>query len=228
MSALRMSPSPDWLEDMEPLARTKPASPVGARWWMKCCTQAKLALPAGGVPCAQRLSSAQPLAAPVAVVERRVGQDEVGPQVGVQIAVEGVVAVVAEVGVDAPQGEVHLGQPPSGGVVALLAVDADVADAAAVGLNELLALHEHAARAAAGVVDAALVRGQHLDQQAHHAARRVELAALLALGAGELAEEVFVDAAEDVLRPAAASPRPMVPIRSTSSPSRCLSSWGRA
>ena len=60
-------------------------------------------------------------------------------------------------------------------------------------------LHEHAARAAAGVVDAALVGREHLDQHAHDAGRRVELAALLALGAGELGEEVLVDAAEDVL-----------------------------
>ena len=57
MMALRMSPSPDWFDDMLPLARTNPASPFGARWWMKCCTQAKLALPAGGVPNCQRLSS---------------------------------------------------------------------------------------------------------------------------------------------------------------------------
>ena len=56
-------------------------------------------------------------------------------------------------------------------------------------------------RAAAGVVDAALVRGEHLDEHADDAARRVELAALLALGARELGEEVLVDAAEGVLRP---------------------------
>ena len=75
----------------------------------------------------------------------------------------------------------------------------EVADAAAVGEDELLALHEHAARAAAGVVDAALVRLDHLDQQLDDGLRRVELAAALAFGAGELAEEVFVDAAEHVL-----------------------------
>ncbi len=42
---------------------------------------------------------------------------------------------------------------------------------AAVGLDELLALDEHAARAAAGVVDAALVGREHLDQHADDAAR---------------------------------------------------------
>jgi hypothetical protein len=69
-----------------------------------------------------------------------------------------------------------------------------------VGLHEAFGLHEHAGRAAAGVVDAALVGFEHLDQQPHDAARREELAAELALGLGELAEEVLVDAAERVAR----------------------------
>ncbi len=63
---LRISPSPDWDELIEPLASTKPAIPSGARWWRKCWTQAKLALPAGGVPYTQRLSSRRQVAAPVA------------------------------------------------------------------------------------------------------------------------------------------------------------------
>jgi hypothetical protein len=65
-------------------------------------------------------------------------------------------------------------------------------------LDELLALHEHAAGAAARVVDPALIGCEHLDQHAHDMRRRIELAALLALGAGELRQEIFVDAAEDV------------------------------
>jgi hypothetical protein len=71
-----------------------------------------------------------------------------------------------------------------------------------VGFDEFLRLHEHAAGAAAGIVDAAFVGGEHLDEKADDALRGVELAAFLALGAGELAEEVLVDAAEDVLRAA--------------------------
>ena len=68
-----------------------------------------------------------------------------------------------------------------------------------MGGDELLRLDEHAARAAAGVVDAALVRFNHLDEQLHDRAGRVELASSLALLGGELAEEVLVDAAEHVL-----------------------------
>ena len=65
--------------------------------------------------------------------------------------------------------------------------------------DELHRLHEHARGTAAGVVDAAAVGFEHLDQELDHAARRVELAALLPLGAGELGEEVLIDTAEHVL-----------------------------
>jgi hypothetical protein len=106
---------------------------------------------------------------------------------------------VADLRVDAADGEVHLREPPRR-VVRLLAVDGDVAEFARVGFDELLALHEHAARAAARVVDAALVGREHFDQQADHVLRRVELAAALALGTREAGEEILVDAAQGVLR----------------------------
>ena len=44
-----------------------------------------------------------------------------------------------------------------------------------------------------------MVRLQHLHQQLDDGLRRVELAAALALGVGEAAQEVLVDAAQDVL-----------------------------
>ena len=166
---------------------------------MKCCTQAKLALPSGGVPYFQRGSSCELGVPPVADVERRIGEHEVGAQVGVEILGERVGRAVAEVGLDAAEGEVHLGQLP-GGVGELLAVDGDVGALAAVGLHELGGLHEHAAGAAGGVVDAAVVGLEHLDQRLDDRARRVERAGVLAgLLAGELAEEVLVDAAEHVV-----------------------------
>ena len=108
-----------------------------------------------------------------------------------QVAQERVGGLLAEVGFDAPKGQVHVRQPPRRRI-GFLAEDGDVGAPAAVGLGEALRLYEHAAGAAAGVVDAAAIRLQHLDQHADDAARRVELAAELALGRGELAEEVFV------------------------------------
>jgi len=121
----------------------------------------------------------------------------------VAIVVEGV--AVRDLAVYAADGEIHLREPP-GRVFRLLAVDRDVglgiaAIAVAIGVcaDELHRLHEHAGGAAAGVVHPAAVGLQHLDQQLDHAALRVEFAAFLALGAGELREEVFVDAAEHVL-----------------------------
>src|SRR5439155_18402476 len=116
-----------------------------------------------------------------------------------EIAPEGVRLLFAEIGFDAADGEVHHGEPAGGGV-ALLTVDADVAELAAVSFDEFFRLHEHAAGPAAGIVNAAFVGREHLDEETHNALRSVELAAFLAFGAGELAEEVFVDAAEDVFR----------------------------
>ena len=57
---------------------------------------------------------------------------------------------------------------------------------------------KHAPGAAAGVIDAALVGLQHLDQQPDDGAGRVKLAAALALGSGETAEEVLIDPPENV------------------------------
>ena len=57
-----------------------------------------------------------------------------------EVAPEGVGVLGAEVGLDAAQGEVHDGEAAGGGV-ALLSVDADVAELAAVGFDEFLRLH---------------------------------------------------------------------------------------
>ncbi len=138
------------------------------------------------------------LAVPVGVVEGRVGEDVVGAEIGVDVAAEGVGLLGPEVGLEAAQGEIHDGQAAGGGV-ALLAINRDVAELAAVGFDEFLGLHEHAPGAAAGVVDAALVRREHADEEADDAARGVELAAILPLGAGELGQKVFIDPAENVL-----------------------------
>ena len=112
---------------------------------------------------------------------------------------------VGDLAFDAANGEVHLRDPP-GRVVRLLSPDRDVAArlaavavARGVGVDKGDGLHEHAGRAAAGVVDPAAIGLQHLDQQLDDAAGGVELAALLALGARELRQEVLVDAAEHVL-----------------------------
>ena len=69
---------------------------------------------------------AQAVAAPVAHVEGRVGQDVVGLEVFVQVAMEAVVGFQAEIAFDAANGEVHSRQPPSRGI-AFLSENADVA-----------------------------------------------------------------------------------------------------
>ncbi len=131
----------------------------------------------------------QPLATPVRDVEGRVGEDVVGAEVGMAVVVKAV--PVLDLALDAPDRQVHPGHSPSG-VVRLLPVDRDVtgdraavAVAGSVGADELYRLDEHAGGAAARVVDPAPVRLQHLHQQPHHGAGRVELAALPALLQGE-------------------------------------------
>jgi len=91
-------------------------------------------------------------------------------------------------------------------MVGLLAKDADVglcfapiAVACRMRSNELYRLDEHAAGTAARIVHPALVGREHFNQQADDAAGRVELAAFLTFGAGELRQEVLVYPAEDVL-----------------------------
>ena len=117
-----------------------------------------------------------------------------------EIRAESIGRMGTEIAVDAADGEVHDGELPGGGI-RLLSVDADVAQLAAVSLDELFALHEESAGAVAGVVNAALVGREHEHEELVHALRGVELAAAFALGTGKATEEVFVDAAQKIDRP---------------------------
>jgi hypothetical protein len=57
---------------------------------------------------------AEAFAAPVGDVEGRIGEDEVGPEIGKLLVVK--VVAVGDLALDATDGEVHLRKPP-GGVV---------------------------------------------------------------------------------------------------------------
>ena len=104
----------------------------------------------------------------------------------------------ADVAAEAVNGEVHLGEI-DGVAGLLLAVDRQLfAGVVAVALHEMRRLHEHAARAARRVVDLAVERLEDLDNEPHYRGRREELAAFLALGESEIAEEILVDQAETV------------------------------
>ena len=100
MMASRILPSPDWLEDMEPLARTNPADPQGDRWWIMCCTQAKVGVAGRWHTVAPALVVLQPVTAPVGNIERRISEDVVGFEVGVAVVVEGV--PVGDLAFDSP------------------------------------------------------------------------------------------------------------------------------
>ena len=144
---------------------------------------------------------------PVRVIEERVRENVVGLKVRVEIAQEGVGGLQAQVGFNATDCEVHVSEAP-GRRVRLLTEDRDAGLLPAVSFDKALGLHEHARRAAARVVHAPLVRFEHLHQQSYDAAGCKELAAALALGLGELAQEVLVHATEHIARPGALTLEP--------------------
>ena len=130
-------------------------------------------------------------------VERRIGHDEIAlaPD-GMDILVEGV--RFPDVSFQTVDGEVHLGQPDGCGGL-LLAVESDlVAGLLPLPLDEVAGLHEHAARAAGGVENDAVVRFDDIHDGLDQGRRSEELAAVLRPLHGELHEEVFVDAPEDI------------------------------
>ena len=136
--------------------------------------------------------------APVLEVERRVRHDEVEAFGGVQVVEECVFVVFAEVCVDAADGHVHFRHFPGVGV-GFLSIDAYVVAVAAVVLDELDALHEHAAGAAAGVINAfAFTWLEDFDDGLDNACGGVEFAALDAFVTCELRDAVFVGATEQV------------------------------
>ena len=124
MMFFRISPSPDWFDDIEPLARTKPAMPVGREMINDVLHPGEVGVADGRLAELPAFVVAQAVAAPVGDVERRVGEDEVGFEIGMAVVVKRV--AVGDLAVDAAQREIHFGQAP-GGVIAFLAVDADVA-----------------------------------------------------------------------------------------------------
>ena len=142
----------------------------------------------------------QPLFVHRVDIEGRIGEDEVELAGGVvRVVVVAVdVAAVADVALKAVHGEVEPAQ--AAGLVGLLdAADGELGGGVLLVLrDEARRLHEHTSGAAGGVEDAAVKGLDDLGEQLDDARWRVELAALLALGAGELAEEVLVDAAEGV------------------------------
>src|SRR3990172_13431695 len=108
--------------------------------------------------------------------------------------------VHAKVSLDTANRKVHFRQTP-GGRIRFLPEDGHGSALAAVLGNELLALHEHTAGAAAGVVNPPRIRLDHLNENAHDTAGSVELPALLAFTTCKLAKEVFVHTAKNVFAP---------------------------
>ncbi len=114
-----------------------------------------------------------------------------------QVLVVGV--ALADVAGEAVDRQVHVAEAHGLGD-ALLAVDRDfvVWVLLVVPCTKRGALDEHAAGAAGRIEDAPVERLDHLHDQLDERGRREELAALLPLGHGELAQKILVDLAEGV------------------------------
>ena len=138
-------------------------------------------------------------AVPVGDVERRVRHDVVHLCARVVVEAERVAPARPQVTVEAVDGQVHLRHPP-GALVELLAEHRQLGRVVLVSGQELLRLHEHAARPATRVIHAALAGLQHLHDHPHHARRGVELPAPAPLRGRELRQEVLVHLPQQVAR----------------------------
>src|SRR5439155_16685509 len=65
-------------------------------------------------------------------------------------------------------------------------------------LDEVRGLNEHAARSTGRIEHLSAVRLYDLDHQAHHAARREELATFVSFTASKLTEEIFVNLSQQI------------------------------
>ena len=130
-------------------------------------------------------------------VEGRIGHHKVG--LADQLVRVFVVGYgLLDVALQAVDGQVHLGQADGGGVL-FQAVEGELLGGVGVqALHEMRTLHEHAAGAAGRVEHDAACRFDDVGDQRDQGDRGKELAVVVGLQVGELGQEVFVDAAEDV------------------------------
>ena len=142
---------------------------------------------------------------PLLHIERRVSHHEVGAKIRVLVVQQRICVFAAEVEVDATDCHVHRRQFP-GGRVGFLAVNGNlllllggvVLLLARMLFNEAIAGHEEPAGTHRRVINAAVIRLEHFDNQGHDAFWRVVLPTLLTFCQRELTEEIFVYVAENI------------------------------
>ena len=110
---------------------------------------------------------------------------------------KGIRCIGAEVRLNAANGQVHLCHLPCGRI-RILAINGNVADIAAVVLYKFCGLHEHAAGSAAGIIYAALIWFQHLNQGTYYAGRRKEFSAALAFLLSKHRKTILISTAQDI------------------------------
>lgn len=111
---------------------------------------------------------------PAFQVEWGIRHDVVEVEAFVEVVCEGGVVRVPQVVADAPEGQIHLRQAVGGGFF-FLAVYVDAVDVALLGFHQRGALDEHAAAAAAGVVEGAVVGFDHGGDELHRVMGCIEV-----------------------------------------------------
>ena len=116
-----------------------------------------------------------------------------------KVICEGVGVIIAEIRVHAADRHIDLCHLP-GVRVCLLPIDGKRPAPPAMGLKKFRALDEHAAAAAAWVINAAVLEGlQDFNQRPHDAARGIEFTAALAFLRGKLSDAVFIGPPQKIL-----------------------------
>ena len=135
------------------------------------------------------------LATPITHVEGWISEDEIRPQVFVQVVVKTVRRLTTKVGVQSSNGQVHHGQPPGGGV-RLLTVDGNITQSTTVFFYKTLTLNKHTSRTTARVKHATFIGLNHTDKQFNYTLGCVELTTTFTLSSSETTEEILIHPAQ--------------------------------
>jgi len=135
---------------------------------------------------------------PARKIERGIRHNEIRFELRVAVVEERIGIELAEVSLNTANGKVHLRHFPCSRV-GVLTKDGNLVDIATVVFDEFCRLDEHAAGAAARVINAPIKRLQNFNKGSHNTGGSIELTGKFAFLFGKLGEAIFVCTTENVL-----------------------------
>ena len=112
MRLLRISPSFDWFDDMEPVGQDETGDAGRCKMVHHMLDPSEVGVAGRRCAVLPSLVFAQAFTAPVRHVERRISQNVVRPHVRMTVVVKGV--SMLDLPINPADGQVHLGQAPRG------------------------------------------------------------------------------------------------------------------